>query len=118
MNKIELCVNEMLIHGSDDWVQAAEVVSIITSLNLAEDDSEIKKVFFTAVGQVLESGVMEIGDLSDDGFQAWPENPNKVMEKLNKRWDALNRLPKLWELCWLCNTQKGNEIAKTLDTAN
>ena len=112
MNKIEVCTRELLKHGLDDWVQAAEVVSIIITMHLASEDAEIRRVFLEAVRQVLDRGFMEIGDLTDNGFRAWPENPQDSLERLTKSWDALNRKPGLWEMCWLNNTALGDQLAK------
>ncbi|HOM99907.1 MAG TPA: hypothetical protein PLM33_06600 [Acidobacteriota bacterium] len=115
--KPDPCVCELLKCGLDDWVDAAEVVWVAVSVGKAKDEKGIRELFLRMIREVLERGWMKIGDVDvvgPGGFAEWGLSVDEALEKLEREWDALGRLPVLWELCWLDITEEGADIAERL----
>jgi hypothetical protein len=115
MNTIEQCVKELLIAGSDDWVYLAEALRIIESVN-AEAALDVKQLTLEVLGEVVQRGLMEVGDLPGQGcrLKLWPLTPQECLARIEREWDALGRSPSLGEICWLQNTDKGDALGEQL----
>jgi biotin synthase-related radical SAM superfamily protein len=101
---------ELLKHGIEDWIQAAEVVSIVKSNSEINDYEKLRKDTLVIIREVVEMKLMILGDVDESGFHSWDISVEKSLEKVEKEWDKLGRLPMLGELCWLSNTQLGDEL--------
>ena len=112
--KSERCLLELLMRNLLDWSDAEMVVSIIIEVGEVchQDHSKIKRMFFKIIRMGLDRGLIEVGDLAEDGFLPWHEESHTVIERLNQGWDELTRLPSNWELCWIDNTPKGDKVAR------
>jgi hypothetical protein len=73
------------------------------------------------IRQVVEQGLMELGDVdvagkweNKEGFRKWNLPIQEGLNRVEREWKSLGRNPKLWEICWLRNTDKGNEVGEQL----
>jgi len=112
--KLEECANEMLKRGLDDWVDAAEVASLIRSTCDAPREADVQKMSLQIVHNAVEQGLMTIGNVTKDGFQKWQLSLPEAIGKIETEWSGLGRPPSIGELFWLCNTPQGDERAKSL----
>jgi hypothetical protein len=113
---IQHCINELLMSGCDDWVNVAEVTSVAKFTGHAQSVDEIRELSFKLIGEVVRQGLMEIGDLPDQGrrLKLWPLTPHECLDRVEREWNALGRNPSLGEICWLQNTDKGNALGEEL----
>ena len=109
----------LLKSGLYDWVQAAEVVSIAMEDGGAGTDREKRELSLRLIREVLGRGWMRIGDVDvnvpgAEGFTEWDLSIDDALDKVRREWNALGRLPELWELFWLANTEDGDRLAEKL----
>lgn len=118
---LKLCIDDLLMRGCDDWIQAAEVASVAIEVGGAESADKIRELSLRMIRQVVEQGLMELGDVdvagewaSKEGFRKWDLPIQEALNRVAAKWTALGRNPNLWEICWLRNTDKGNELGEKL----
>jgi len=113
---IKLCIDELLMSGADDWVLAAEVAWVAESTGGAKTPDQIRDLSLRLIRELLQQGMMEIGDLSEEAphFRKWNLPMEEALERVEREWKALGRLPDLGDICWLQNTVKGNKLGKQL----
>jgi len=102
--------------GCDDWVNIAEVTSVAKFTGGAQSADEIRDLSLKLVREVVQQGLMEIGDLPDQSrrLALWPLTPQECLDRVEREWNALGRNPSLGEICWLQNTDKGNALGEKL----
>ncbi len=114
--RIKRCVEELLQAGYDDWEDAAGVASIAIIEGRVESVDEIRELSLEMIRHVVRQGFMELGELAaGEGFRKWDLPMQECLDRVEHEWKALGRNPKLSEICWLCNTAKGNEIGKHIE---
>lgn len=111
-------VDEMILSGLDDWVDAAEVAYIAKAYGGASTDEEIRQLSIEIIREVIEKGLMRTGDITQGGFKEWDLSDEEIVERINSEWTALGRRPNLGEICWLENTEEGNRRARQLSEKN
>ena len=111
MNARDQCVNEILLAGSDDWVYLAEALRIV-EVNTGEHPSSAMRITLDIVRELLEGDLVQVGDVTDVGFQAWKMSTDECLRRIEAECEALGREPSLGEICWLQNTEAGNRIVK------
>jgi len=111
---IQACIDDLLMRGCDDWVNAAEVTSVAKFTGHAQSEDEIRSVSLKLIGEVVQQGLMEIGDLPDEGrrLKLWPMTSQECLDRVEREWNALGRNPSLGEICWLQNTDKGDALGE------
>lgn len=113
MTNIDACVTEMLKRGLDDWIQAAEVASVAKSVQKQTTSADIRRVALEVIAEVLQSDLMKAGDVTEEGFSEWNMTSDEALERITKAWNAVDGLPELGEICWLSNTSRGDERARS-----
>jgi hypothetical protein len=113
---IQDCINDLLMRGCDDWVDVAEITSVAKFTGHARSEEEIWDLSLTIIREVVQQGLMEIGDLPDQGgrLNLWPMTSEECLDRVQREWHALGRNPSLGEICWLQNTDKGNALGEEL----
>jgi hypothetical protein len=113
---IQACVDELVMRGCDDWVNAAEVTSVVKFTGHAQSEDEIRSLSLKLIREVVQQGLMEIGDLPDEGrhLKLWPITSQESLDRVEHEWKALGRNPSLGEVCWLQNTDKGDALGEEL----
>lgn len=106
-------IDELLIRGADDWVTAAEVAWVAKSSGGAETNDGIRTLSLKLIQDVLVAGLMEAGDVTDQGFFGWGESPIEATARIQHSWEQLHGVPNLGEVCWLANTEAGNQRARS-----
>jgi hypothetical protein len=112
--KLEKCLDEILKRGADDWVDAAEVVFVVRSLCAPKTDADARQLSIDAVRELVNRDLASIGDIDKNGFHEWNDPIDQALRKIQDQWVALTRDPIVGELFWLCNTDKGDQKAKSL----
>lgn len=98
------CYEKMLWSGCCDWVDVFEVAAIAKHCGMAATNESWRKVVLSLVQQVLEEGLMEIGDL---GFEKWPLSNADALARVRSSWKEGARPPGISEIGWLQSTPRG-----------
>lgn len=107
-------IDELLIRGVDDWVTAADVAWLAKSVAGATSDEDVLDVATTIIKEVMNEGLMQVGDVTDGGFFEWDLSPEDALERVIREWRTLGRSPDLGEVCWLANTPAGDARAEVV----
>ena len=113
---IKQCIDDLLMRGCDDWVDASEVAFVAKEIGHAQSAEEIRDLSLKMIREVVQQGLMEIGDLPEEGrrLMLWPMTPQKCLDRVEREWNVLARNPTLGEICWLQNTDKGKALGEEL----
>lgn len=107
-------IDELLTRGAEDWVMAADVAWLAKSIGGADTDQEVLSLSVNTIRAVVTEGLMQLGDVTDGGFFEWDLEQEAAIEKVERDWSALGRLPDLGDVCWLANTPAGDTRAKAI----
>ncbi len=110
---VDTCAAEVLKRGLDDWIQVAEVVSVVQSVAKQPTNADIRRMALEVIEELVRGDFMRAGDVTSEGFTEWPITPTEVIQKITNEWNALSRFPELGEICWLSNTSKGDRRARS-----
>lgn len=108
---LQTLVDELVVRGTDDWVMAADVAWIITDGFSSSSEEQIFETSLGVIRIVLDRGLMEVGDVTDEGFVPWELPAHEALTRVEHKWRELGRFPDLGEVCWLANTDLGDERA-------
>lgn len=107
-------IDDLVVRGISDWIQAAEVAWVAKSLGGAKAQDDIAAVALDLIRTVLLGGLMEAGEVTDGGFIGWDVPVQVAASRIEHEWARLGRLPNLGEVCWLANTAAGNKRAEAV----
>lgn len=113
------CIDELLMRGCDDWIQAAEVASVAVEIGHADTPDAIRTMSLQMIRWVVEQHLMELGDVdiecaTSEAFRPWTLPATDAVARVEDAWKSLGRNPGLWELCWLRNTSAGDARGEAL----
>ncbi len=108
------CVDEILVRGLDDWIQAAEVSSVVRELEPGLSDAEVRVAALVVVRRLLEEGLMLAGDLNHQGFTAWSISAVDSLGRIERAWPEHRVGPELGEVCCFDLTSLGEQTARRL----
>ncbi|WP_369203471.1 hypothetical protein [Streptomyces sp. PU-14G] len=100
-------VKEMLIEGEDDWVMVDFLIGVAEEFTNSHG-GDFKDVSLDLLRELLREELMEIGDLGETGFEAWPHNVNESVARFKEGCDSYDWEP-MGALWWLANTEKGEQ---------
>jgi len=93
---LELRVDDLVMRGYDDWIQAADVASVAMEVGGAESAEAIRWLSLQIIRRVVERGLMELGDLDVVGFRKWDLPTRDGLNRVEREWNALGRNPNAW----------------------
>lgn len=107
MNRLSLSV---LVSGLDDWVPLAAIEGL--ALKYRAPENKIGDTVVACLRQLSERNLVELGEVSDEGFFAWNEPASEALDRIA---DARTRLDSgEWGFCcWVCNKAEGDDVART-----
>jgi hypothetical protein len=111
---LNACINEILISGLDDWVDAAEVAFVAKSIGGAEGDTENRALSVRVIRDLIMEGLVDVGDVTTEGFRPWNLSVDEALKRIEHEWTSLGRWPQIGEICWLSNTEKGDMQANDI----
>lgn len=118
-------IADLLVSGTDDWVDMASVVSAIIDIEhlTVQQPELLRERALDVVERVLAAGFMEAGETprGGPGFVGWRLGVPETMSRIIYLWDHLRGelgdkapLPQMSEICYLRNTDLGNELGNLL----
>jgi hypothetical protein len=112
---IQACVEDLLIRGLDDWIQAVEVASVSMDVGGAQSHGEVRDLSLRVIRKLLDEGFAEPGDVYEqEGFVPWQLAVDDAMQRIATTWPAGPEGPGLGEVCWLNLTRSGQAEAECL----
>lgn len=120
---LENCLQQLLVSGIDDWVQAVDVAFIARTVGGAVSRDEVRDLSVALIETVLERGWMEVGSLrfTREGeagrqlsFTPWEIPVKDALARIEREWAALPEGPRLGDVCWLNLTKEGEVLAGKL----
>lgn len=110
---VDDCSSAIMERGLDDWVDAAEVAWVARSVGGASGDDETRDLSIAVIRNVLTRGWMTIGDVTTAGYTPWRLDVEASVKRVSEAWKKSSR-PRLGDVCWLSNTELGDEVARGL----
>ena len=105
--------DKVLILGLDDWVMAADVVSVLVGAGIPIHDARSSHYALNVIEYLLSGGLMTAGDVTAEGFVPWEMDPSTAIALIKERWEELGGPPDLGDVCWLNNTDEGDARAES-----
>ena len=103
---------DLLVRGLDDWVHLAEVAWVVKSANTSANEHELVEESLKVIRGLLAEGFAEIGDVTDGGFFEWNVPIEVAIDRVWREWTGLDHDLLQGDVCWLANTELGNERAQ------
>ncbi len=105
---------DVLANGVDDWVYAAWVAGIACRTGVS-DPSAIRYLSIGLIAELLATGLMVAGDVTDQGHVPWPVSIGAAIERIAMEWAAVGDA-QLYpgQLVWLANTELGNRLGQAV----
>lgn len=112
---MDACFEELLIRGLDDWIQAAEVASVVRTTGHTTSADAVRDRSLELIRRMLHDDLFVVGDVKAGvGFVPWTATPDVALQRIESEWRALPDGPDLGEVCWLNLTPKGRTRADEL----
>ena len=103
---------EVLREWLDDWVPLAAVCGWAGRLG-ARSDGEAERMSIATVGELVEQGLVVLGEVSDGGFTPSREPLEQSLARLEGVGQVEERDRRGFG-CWLSNTRRGDARARRL----
>ncbi len=104
-------VEALLLSGLDDWIYLAEVVSTVRSVEDPETEEALVDEVISTIEQMLDDGLLKIGDVTDGGFFEWDLPVDAALERVKREWGQLGTHLSIGDVCWLATTPEGDRRA-------
>ena len=113
--KLQACLDDLLIRGMDDWIQATEVASVARTTGATTSEVAVRELSLRLIRTLLEAGLVEVGMVEEQrGFVPWKTPFDDAMQRIESAWCMRPTSPDLGEVCWLSLTEKGEAKAQGL----
>lgn len=100
-----------LIHGSDDWVSLRELAGFTVPDGVRAEPVR-RDIAILVTRELLEEGLMVIGEVAEAGFTAWDLGNREALERVAAT--LMSDADSGWGLdTWLCNTAAGDSAAES-----
>jgi hypothetical protein len=116
--RVDQCVADLLLRGLADWIDAAEVASVARTVGGARTEHEVRELSLQLLRELLGRGLMEVGAVTESGFEPWRVAVDRALERIESEWRSLPKGPDLGDICWLNLTEKGQTRAEELRSRN
>ncbi|MFG2919142.1 hypothetical protein ACGF0D_40465 [Kitasatospora sp. NPDC048298] len=102
---------DVLIEGLDDWVP---IDQLLWAAKEETAGPQWRAFFVELLRHLLDNGLIRIGELVEEGFSPWGGGTDDVVRLVTDDLDRLDWEPRLGSRAWLCNTEAGNDLARSL----
>jgi hypothetical protein len=109
---------QLLVSGLYDWVPLAEVDSVIIDNHLTETLPAQQRLALQTIRSLVESGLMEIGDLPSQGSRLvpWDVSLDVALTRISDRFVGHYDDTAMWGFSvWLGLTDAGERVARELE---
>ncbi|MGB3511452.1 MAG: hypothetical protein WBA93_19890 [Microcoleaceae cyanobacterium] len=116
--KYQFC-DDFVIEGTEDYVGLWEIIYKFELKFPQTNPQEIRLMALETTREILETGFMEIGmfeyvDKNNLEYQIWNLDIDSIINRIEREWDELGRIPNIGDIAWLITTKKGKKEAEKL----
>ena len=116
--KYEFC-DGYIIEGTEDYVGLWQIIYEFERKFPQANTEEIKLMTLETTREILETGFMEIGmfkyvDKNNLEYQIWNLDIESIINRVEREWDELGRVPNIGDIAWLITTKKGEKEVERL----
>jgi hypothetical protein len=104
--------DRLLVLGLDDWLHFPDVVFEAAPDTPRTDDISALNQVLAVLRELLESELVLVGDVAEDGFSQWEMPSDEILRQVKERWISLRRPISFGDVCWLQNTPAGDRRAE------
>ncbi|MFE2868800.1 hypothetical protein [Embleya sp. NPDC059259] len=104
-----MIVRELLIEGLDDWLPVDRLLDVVRD-SVKFEAEDFRGNAMAVLKVLLQQGLMQVGDLGEDGFEAWSGTVESILDRLSAGLDHFDWAP-LGAFCWIANTPRGSKRA-------
>jgi len=104
----------VLLAGRDDWVHFAELSWLAGREHPDVSGDQRVKIVADTLSLLLDQALIQLGDVTKEGFVAWTETPPAAVSRVVSSWAALDRDPVPGDIGWVANTDLGDQRAAAL----
>lgn len=107
-------IESLLVDGLEDYGAANWVLATVERELDVSDTRDLRAISLGLITELLMEGLMVAGDLKAGHFYPWDLEPHAAVARVTDDWLiwGLEKFPTPGAICWLDNTEKGNEIAR------
>lgn len=100
-------IEDVLASGVDDWLDLSLIIQIARRVGV-EDPVATRAIAIGLVAEVVMSGLVEAGEVTDDGFRPWDMTRDAALGRIIEQWLAYGVGPPTpGAICWLAVTAEG-----------
>lgn len=105
-------IEDVLVNGLDDWVDASWVRQIATRTGL-RDPLDLRAISLGLIVEVLSRGLMVAGECDGEGHRPWECSMATAVDMIAESWIAWGDTPPTpGAIVWLALTDAGRAIAE------
>lgn len=108
-------IEDVLVGGLDDWVYAGWLHQTARDLSGLTDRAQLRSLAIGVIAEVLVSGLMVAGEVSEDGHRPWDCSTEAALARIVEDWLAWGEEPPTpGAIVWLALTDAGRAIGEAV----
>lgn len=104
----------LLAEGLADWIHLSDIDWFVRREFPEVPEAGIPRLAAEVIRELISEGLVEVGDVTQAGFTAWVGPVDASVGRIEAEWLALGRPPIPGDVCWLANTEIGDERTRTI----
>ena len=102
---------EVLVEGIDDWIPVDTLIALARE-SQDPQHGDFKSLTVSILESLLKQGFIDVGEIGETGFEAWPGEVDEVIAKAVRVLETVEWTP-LGGAFWLANTPLGDATAES-----
>lgn len=105
----------IILEGLEDYIGLWEFTAFVRRSLSTDNEVAIRSTVLALANELLERGVMVTGfPTPEGGFEPEESEPGEIVERIEREWRELGRMPDLGEIIWFDLTEYGERYAREL----
>lgn len=113
-------LQRVLAENVKDYMSLAMFTHYVASFSGLTTSQGPRSIVIDHIASALDAGLISVGDLTGAGHQRWRCSPAETLTRVSTAWPESTPEPAfetLQDICWLINTQAGDEYATAHSSA-
>lgn len=109
---IDEIVSVLLQEANSDYLGLWKVVWELEEHHGVTDEAEKHRLTLRVIDRLLKEGLEVVDFYRGRGWARWPDqNPEAVLARIEREWDALEHEPNLGDICWFNLPGRTQEVS-------